>query len=668
MGKNPTVTGTCRVLHQVPACRVLASLGLLLLCVGSAAQAAALSGAAERRVRAATLEVVQLKPPEGAVEYERPLPTDLIPYEERTDKYRSIGTAFAIGPNRYVTASHVLLVGLGSQYGPPALRDAAGHVYAIDQVLKYSDREDYAVFSLQSQPRGIQPLQAGPHPNPNDTIFAVGNALGQGIVVRDGLYTSDTPEEMNGDWQWLRFSAAASPGNSGGPLVDQRGRVVGVVLRKTEAENLNYALSISQVMSDPDGVGKLEGRTPIRIPVLPDAAETDEIHQQFKLPLNLTDFYQTVLTLTETSLQQARARLIADNAMRLFPHGDGSDVLLHQVPSSPFPRFVRLRPDGIWEVDPVQAEVRQLDDNGFMRINSGIIRLRAPDNVPLAQLYGDSKLLMDTILKGYPLQRNVGGEQIRITSLGKAQELGTYSDAWGRTWQIRGWPIPYLDVMLSALCLPTPEGYDVVLVPSQTGYRDGTLRTAEMLTDYLYLTLDASLSRWQEYLGIRGIQPRAFGNFQLSIDPDKYVRYQSARFQMQVTPQLVPLSKDSILSLDLAFYRDGSAVVWDVGGLLVQQSAQHRAWVVASRISAPEPSLPQGFQETWNKAELREFPFNATVFTNNGGSTIRTIAQGTPADAKVRYALTVVGEGDLPQAKMSQQLTLLQDSFKPLEH
>ena len=35
-----------------------------------------------------------------------------------------------------------------------------------------------------------------------------------GVVIRDGLYTSDTPEQQDGRWDWMRFSAAASPGKA----------------------------------------------------------------------------------------------------------------------------------------------------------------------------------------------------------------------------------------------------------------------------------------------------------------------------------------------------------------------------------------------------------------------------------------------------------------------
>jgi serine protease Do len=96
------------------------------------AVAAEFDASVQQRIRAATFEVVQLKPLEGDVTYERPLPMELMPYQQRTDLYRSVGTAFAVGPNRYVTAGHVIALGVGSQFGPPALRDGTGKVYPID--------------------------------------------------------------------------------------------------------------------------------------------------------------------------------------------------------------------------------------------------------------------------------------------------------------------------------------------------------------------------------------------------------------------------------------------------------------------------------------------------------------------------------------------------------
>jgi hypothetical protein len=86
------------------------------------AGAAELEADVQRQIRAATFEVVQQKPQDGNVIYERALPMELMPYQERTDAYRSVGTAFAIGPNRYVSAGHVIALGMNSQFGQSAIQ------------------------------------------------------------------------------------------------------------------------------------------------------------------------------------------------------------------------------------------------------------------------------------------------------------------------------------------------------------------------------------------------------------------------------------------------------------------------------------------------------------------------------------------------------------------
>jgi serine protease Do len=172
---------------------------------------AALTPELQKSIRSSTFEVVMKKPEKDPLSYEKPLPLDLMPYIERNDAYRSMGTAFALGNNVYVTAAHVIMAGVGSQFGPPALRRSDGTVFTIDRILKFSAYEDFVVFSLQQDP---QPpgLPVNRNAKVDEPVLAVGNALGEGIVIRDGLFTSETPEAQDGRWKWIRFSAAASPG------------------------------------------------------------------------------------------------------------------------------------------------------------------------------------------------------------------------------------------------------------------------------------------------------------------------------------------------------------------------------------------------------------------------------------------------------------------------
>lgn len=647
----------------------LLALGLQLSVVPTTVLAVDLDAGTQRDIRAATFEVVQLKPPDGAVTYERPLPLDLIPYQQRVDLYRSIGTAFAIGSNKYVTAAHVLAAGAGSQYGPPALRDAAGNVYPIYQVLQYSQHEDFAVLSLQNPPHRAQVLKTGPKPAVNDVVFAVGNALGEGVVIRDGVFTSESPEEFEGKWNFLRFTAAASPGNSGGPLVNRRGQLLGVVLRKSPSENLNYALAIEQVMTARPGEGRISARASVRLPIM-DIAETREYDEHFALPLELSEFYKTWLAVIEKENERDYTELLAHNESHVFPRGPGAEKLLHTIESSPLPQRMHEAQNHIWVVDGAKSQNVQLEHNGFVDFTSDMVRLHAPDDVDLATLYGDSKLQMDLFLKAYTLRRMVGTDSVRVTSLGKAKTEETFTDAYGRIWQIKAWAIPSDDAMLVVLSLPTPEGYCGTYFRIPTGFWHMATLQQKRLLDFVFVTMQGSLGRWQSYLTLKGIQPKSFDALDIDVEGHQQVNFRSARFDVSVTPNLLKLSDGSIMRLNFAFFHGADTVVWDVAGVWVAEGSHSQNSVVVWREAEPTSDLPDGFQDRWRKMRNRDFPFNATVASENSETRIATttLPPGGPSGVKVVYGLRVVAEGTQPQDAMKQKLDLLQRSVKQLEH
>jgi S1-C subfamily serine protease len=66
---------------------------------------------------------------------------------------------------------------------------------------------------------------------PGDRLFAVGASAGLQSTVTDGVFTAfRTIDAAKGDF--IQFSAPLNPGNSGGPLVDESGMVVGVISLK----------------------------------------------------------------------------------------------------------------------------------------------------------------------------------------------------------------------------------------------------------------------------------------------------------------------------------------------------------------------------------------------------------------------------------------------------
>src|SRR5215475_2241274 len=59
-----------------------------------------------------------------------------------TDSNREslVGTAFAIGPNEFVTAAHLMDAAIGSHFGHPQLVDSHHVTYLIADLLQYSEQ------------------------------------------------------------------------------------------------------------------------------------------------------------------------------------------------------------------------------------------------------------------------------------------------------------------------------------------------------------------------------------------------------------------------------------------------------------------------------------------------------------------------------------------------
>jgi hypothetical protein len=155
---------------------VLLLIGLAAGSLQADARSTSLDPAQLEAISDAVMEVVVPKPTKDSLQYEKPLSFDYLPYTFRTDKYYSIGTAFAISPSEFLSAAHVIRIGEGSQFKDVFLRDREGKVYSIEKVLKYSLNRDFVVFSLQNV-TAKRFLQVNMNARLNQKVSAVGNAL-----------------------------------------------------------------------------------------------------------------------------------------------------------------------------------------------------------------------------------------------------------------------------------------------------------------------------------------------------------------------------------------------------------------------------------------------------------------------------------------------------------
>ncbi|HZV23158.1 MAG TPA: serine protease [Luteimonas sp.] len=638
---------------------------LLVVAAGfaGAASAASIEPQLLPGIQAATFEVVAAKPVTDPLTYEKPLPLDLLPYQERTDKYYSIGTAFAIGGGRYVTAAHVLLVGVNSLWGAPALRDNSGHVYAIDKVQKFSLERDFVVFTLVQQPNDAA-LALDTTPTPGQVVYSVGNAYGTGVVVRDGLYTSDTPEDQDGRWKWMRFSAPASPGNSGGPLVDKDGKVIGVVLAKSPNENLNYALPISMVQDAPDHVASMDQRIGYQFDVF-DSTLSNTLKAQFALPLGLEAFFKAYEQRVSPYLDAQLKQLLAKEPGRMFPNGTGSNELLNSVASmGDDPRIIGRDSSGNWVLaGDTKANVK-LASNGY--VSSGefgknmLFHVRRGDNVPADRFYSDAAVAIDPLLQAGLLKRNVGGQSIAVTGFGKPLSDATHVDAWGRRWQVRQWAIPYGNAILLMASLPVPDGYLAVARFSEAMQAHDQLINTEALTDFVYANYDGTLAQWKEFLAHKDLLPTAFKDIRIDFDYGHRFAYASDRVAFAYTPELQAIQPDSVLTLGFGFFPDHGKVAWDPVEIWVSAKANDNNYVMLVRDHAPPKDLDDDYQNDWTKLVNRQHPYDATA-RNKDDMTKITAVVGAPATASpaTLYTATYTSEGAHPQDAMQAKLGLL---------
>jgi len=651
----------------------LALLALIGLC-GATAQAASLDPAVLPKIQAATFEVVAAKPVNDPLTYEKPLPLELLPYQERNDKYYSIGTAFALGNNRYVTAAHVLQAGIDSLWGEPALRDAGGHVYAIGKIEKYSLQQDFVVFTLAEQPATAAALEVNTKPSLNEVVYAVGNALGTGVVIRDGLYTSDTPEDQDGRWKWMRFSAAASPGNSGGPLLDKDGKLIGIVLMKSANENLNYALPIGMILNAPDHLAVIDQRVPYQFDVF-DTILSNTFKTQFALPLSFADFSAAFQQRFNAYADVQLKALLAKEPDKLFPRGAGSNQLLHSMPSmEDFPALITRDNDGTWSLTKKAGGNTTLPNNGYVTPGVAgrnlLFHIRKPDDVSSAQLYGDPSRMMDMLAKVGFLTRTIGPEKVRITSLGKPSRDTLYTDAWQRRWQVRVWPMPAENALVMTFALPVPDGYVVLMRIAGASQQHDYMINLQALTDFFFVTYDGTLAQWQDFLKNPALLPVAFKDIKIDIDYGHRFSYASKRVHLAFTPELQKIEPTSMLTLGFSYFTDHGKVVWDVGDVWLAASAHDQYWVNLARTTAPSDDLDDSFKSDWNKIVNHQRPFDGVARSENDVMKITSVV-GAPADTKSPSTLYTVyhyAEGAHSQAAMKSKLDLLMKGVRVDEH
>jgi hypothetical protein len=285
-----------------------------------------------------------------------------------------------------------------------------------------------------------------------------------------------------------------------------------------------------------------------------------------------------------------------------------------------------------------------------LALSSGIVvlKLRKPSAVPLADLFRNSEVFMDLLLKGLPLTRPVADQIVRITSLGPAESDEWHTDRYGRKWQLRTWHFDFTDIIVSVLALPKPDGADLILQIAPSGMRHGVAAQMRFLSDYAYTGYAAPLRDWQAFLTLPELHPESFKSHRLELAIGERIQFSSTRFRLDLDDWLQEIREDSRLSIQFAYYLDDGAVQWDIVNFLVSEDPMEETYVKISRWSKPAPTTPSDEARYWPDIVARKGDFGGAPQYERPVSRVARVLDskvpGSPsakADPDFLYVVTV---------------------------
>lgn len=152
------------------------------------------------------------------------------------------GSGFFLRPGQVVTNLHVVR---GAVRAEIKTLDGKGRVFPVNGSLAIDEEGDLALLSVDTPTERSSEL-ASELPDEGEQIFVIGNPLKLEGSVSDGIVSA--VREVPNSYRIIQITAPISHGNSGSPVFNMKGQVLGVVTVKvTNGQNINLALAAARV-------------------------------------------------------------------------------------------------------------------------------------------------------------------------------------------------------------------------------------------------------------------------------------------------------------------------------------------------------------------------------------------------------------------------------------
>ncbi len=134
----------------------------------------------------------------------------------------------------------------------PQIETRSGDIFQT-KVVRTDQHHDLALLQVEGSAATWFPLPLKPTglPRVGSDVYVVGHPLGLGWTVSRGIVSANRKPGEVGRTAIIQTDAAISPGNSGGPLLNRHGDLVGLVVAKLSgggAENVAFAIPASAVL------------------------------------------------------------------------------------------------------------------------------------------------------------------------------------------------------------------------------------------------------------------------------------------------------------------------------------------------------------------------------------------------------------------------------------
>jgi Flp pilus assembly protein TadD len=154
------------------------------------------------------------------------------------------GSGFFIRSGEVVTNFHVIE---GATRAEIRTLDGKGKTYPVKGMLNVDEEGDIALLSVdvpQDRPRAVRLSEE--IPEEGEDIFVIGNPLRLEGSVSNGIVSA--VREVPNLGKIIQITAPVSHGNSGSPVFNMKGQVIGVVtIKVTNGQNINLALGAARL-------------------------------------------------------------------------------------------------------------------------------------------------------------------------------------------------------------------------------------------------------------------------------------------------------------------------------------------------------------------------------------------------------------------------------------